>query len=258
MSDLKICIIGSGNVATQMGLALSRKWQIVEVYSRTEASASVLAGKLGCTFTTDIKNLTDDADVYICSVKDSVLGDLLPQKNFKGKILLHTAGSLPMSVLANYTDNIGVLYPLQSISKARELDFSKVPLLVEASNEKTLSVLKTIANGISNSVYDVTSEERGMVHLAAVFASNFTNHMYDIAGSLLADSNLPFDLLLPIIDETASKVHLMPPSKAQTGPAIRYDRNVIDKHLNMITDERMKKIYELVTEDIHESLKDKK
>lgn len=252
-ASLRLCIIGGGNVATQLGLALSRYWDVSQVYSRTESSAALLANRLGCPFVTDIRLLTPDADVYICAVKDSVLDVLLPLFDFRGKVLLHTAGSLPMEVLSGYADDYGVLYPLQSISKAKEMDFSKVPLLVEGSNPETLSLIRTLAESVSTQVYDVTSEARGKVHVAAVFASNFTNHMYDIASGLLEDSHLPFNVLLPLIDETAAKVHTLSPRAAQTGPAIRYDRNVIDKHLNMLSDERLKKIYELLTDDIHES-----
>lgn len=240
-------------MATQMSAAFSGRAEVVQVYSRTEASAKRLAERLGCPFTTDIRSLVSDADLYVCALKDSALEEVLSKGDFRGKRLVHTAGSMRMAVLAPYAKRYGVIYPLQTLSKNKPVDFTRVPLFVEASDDETLAYLHGIASLISSTVYDVDSEVRGKLHLSAVFASNFSNHMYSLAYSLLEGSGLPFDVLLPLIDETARKVHTVPPKEAQTGPAVRYDENVINQHLRMLEeDARLAEIYKLVTADIHD------
>lgn len=253
MDRTRICFIGCGNLATQMASAFSQCATIVQLYSRTEASAKALAEKIGCPYTTDIKALTNDADIYICALKDSAFDEVLSKGDFKNKLLVHTAGSMPMSVLASYTGRYGVIYPLQTFSKSKAVDFSSIPLFLEACDVQTLDYLHSVANLISGKIYHVSSEVRGKLHLSAVFASNFSNHMYALAYGLLNGSGLPFEVLLPLIDETAQKVHSLPPKEAQTGPAVRYDTNVIGKHVKMLSDDQqLAEIYKLISKDIHE------
>lgn len=240
-------------MATQMSTAFSQHADIVQVYSRTEASASCLAEKLGCPFTTDIRSLVDNADLYVCALKDSALEEVLSKGDFREKLVVHTAGSMPMSVLAPYAQRHGVIYPLQTLSKSKQVDFSKIPLFVEASDAETLAYLHDVAQLISEKIYEVDSVVRGKLHLSAVFASNFSNHMYSLAYGLLEGSGLPFEVLLPLIEETARKVQTLSPKEAQTGPAVRYDTNVINKHLAMLAgDKQLAEIYELISKDIHE------
>lgn len=253
MDRVKLCFIGCGNLATQLASAFAPCATILQLYSRTEASAKALAEKVGAPYTTDIKALTRDADIYICALKDSAFDEVLSKGDFKNKLLVHTAGSMPMSVLASYTGRYGVIYPLQTFSKNKTVDFAEIPLFIEACDGQTLDYLHSVANLISGKVYCVNSEVRGKLHLSAVFASNFSNHMYALAYELLNGSGLPFEVLLPLIDETARKVHSLPPKEAQTGPAVRYDTNVIDKHLKMLADDpQLADIYKLISTDIHE------
>jgi len=250
----RIVFIGSGNLATQLALTFfENNYPVLQVYSRTEKSAAELAGKIGCAFTTDITELNTEADIYICALKDSALQEVLVQADFHNKLLVHTAGSIPMDILSTYTSNYGVFYPLQTLSKNKRVDFSKIPVFVEGNNQKNLSILKLLAENISNVVYEATSEQRKKLHLAAVFACNFTNHLYAIAAEIIKENgDFPMDVLLPLIDETAEKVHTLSPIEAQTGPAVRYDKNVIDKHLGMLSsDKDVQQIYELMSKHIY-------
>lgn len=180
--------------------------------------------------------------------------ELLPEivAGKEGALLVHTAGSIPMSIWEGKTSRYGVFYPMQTFSKQREVDFRTIPFFIESNSSEDTELLKAIASVLSEKVYEATSEQRRSLHLAAVFTCNFTNHMYALAAELLKKYNLPFDAMLPLIDETARKVHELEPKQAQTGPAVRYDENVINKHLEMLADEpEMRELYQLVSENIH-------
>lgn len=253
--DLSIVFVGAGNLATNLAKALYRKGgNIVQVYSRTEDSASSLAQLVEADYTTHLSELYNDAQLYIVSLKDDAFVNLLPQiaANKSDALLVHTAGSIPMSVWQGETSRYGVLYPMQTFSKQREVDFCDIPFFIESNNQEDTLLLKSLASMLSHKVYEATSEQRRSLHLSAVFACNFVNHLYTITSDLLAKNNLPFEAMLPLIDETARKVHTMLPQQAQTGPAIRYDENVINKHLEMLTDEPdLQQLYRLLSESIH-------
>lgn len=255
MNIKNVILIGAGNVATHLGAVLSRSGYIIrQVYSRTEASASELATKLGCPYTTDISNISADGELYIVSVKDSALDSILPllvQTN-PHALFVHTAGSVPMNIWQGLTERYGVLYPMQTFSKQRDIDFSSVSFFIEAHNPADLRELKELACNLGEKVYEATSEQRRYLHIAAVFACNFANHMYAIADHLLQAHGLPFEALLPLIDETTRKVHELSPVKAQTGPASRYDENVIHRHMDMLACEpQLADIYEILSKNIH-------
>ena len=255
MADNKrIVLIGAGNVATHLGVGLQRAGhEVVQVYSRTEASASALASRLGVPFTTSLEEVISGADVYIVSVKDAVLQELLPfvVKGREGALFVHTAGSMPMDVWKGITNRYGVFYPMQTFSKSREVDFHSVSFFVEAQGKEDLEVLVSLASSLSPKVYKATSEQRMSLHVAAVFACNFSNHMYALSAKLLEKYGMPFDAMLSLIDETARKVHELSPMDAQTGPAIRRDGNVMDKHLALLADEPMlQDIYEMISKSI--------
>lgn len=255
MADSKrIVLIGAGNVATHLGLALKRAGhEVMQVYSRTEASASALAERLGVPFTVSLDEVFADADLYIVSVKDAVLQELLPSvvKGREGALFVHTAGSMPMDVWKGIAVRYGVLYPMQTFSKSREVDFHTVSFFVEAFRKEDLQVLVDLASSLSPKVYEATSEQRMSLHVAAVFACNFTNHMYALSAALLEKYGMPFDAMLPLIDETARKVHELSPREAQTGPAIRRDGNVMDKHLALLSDEaEWQEIYAKISKSI--------
>lgn len=258
IEDTPIVFIGAGNLATNLAKALYRKgFRIVQVYSRTEESARTLAQKVEAAFTTSLEGINPSARLYIVSLKDSAFTDLLPAVVAgKGKdaLMVHTAGSLPMSVWKGHVNNYGVFYPMQTFSKGREVEFDRIPFFIEASTPENVELLKAIAGTLSERVYEADSEQRKSLHLAAVFTCNFTNHMYVLAAKLLEKYGLSFDIMLPLLDETARKVHELAPKEAQTGPAMRYDKNVIGNHLDMLADEPdMQTLYELISRSIHEN-----
>ena len=169
-------------------------------------------------------------------------------------VFMHTAGSMPMSMFEQHADHYGVLYPMQSFSKKRALDFHEIPCFLEWNDSRAEEVIKKLAGCVSDAIYEADSDERKHLHLAAVFASNFVNHCYEMTSQLLEKYDLPFDVMLPLVDETASKVHEMKPREAQTGPAVRYDENVMNMHMKMLDDEPlMKKIYETMSQSIHKT-----
>lgn len=249
---MKIVFIGAGNLATRLSFAMQRVgMQIGQVYSHTSENAKLLADKLGCTWTTDLSALQADADMYVFSLKDTVLANVIAQVKPNNGLWIHTAGSMPMDVFEGYAARYGVLYPLQTFSKGREVSFDVIPIFLEANTKKDADYLKKIASALSENVRFMSSEKRRSLHLAAVFACNFTNHIYALSYKLLEQEEIPADVLLPLIDETTAKIHAMPPAAAQTGPAIRYDENVINKHLAMLDDPDMKEIYQLLSRSIH-------
>ena len=256
---MKIAMIGAGNLATNLGKALLDAGNdILQVYSRTHASAEALAGMLGGTPVVSIDRVTSDADVYIVAVKDSVMADILPSlcKGKAGKVFLHTAGSVAASVFEGMAAHYGVIYPMQTFSKSRLLDFSGIPCFIEGNDDTALDAASTLAGGISDKVYLVGSDVRRYLHLAAVFACNMVNHCYDISSEILRKHGLPFDVMLPLIDETARKVHQIPPRQAQTGLAVRYDQNVIRAQAELLKDNPMfKQIYEIMSMSISHAAK---
>lgn len=255
VEDTSIVFIGAGNLATNLAKALYRKgFRIVQVYSRTKESAASLAQNVEATYTTDLSAIVDDTQLYIVSLKDDAFVQLLPEMvaGRKNALWVHTAGSIPMSIWEGQVERYGVFYPMQTFSKQREVDFREIPIFVESHSAEETQFLKDIAAALSEKVHEATSEQRKNLHLAAVFTCNFTNHMYALAAELLRKYQLPFDVMLPLIDETANKVHEMEPRTAQTGPAVRYDEQVINRHLQMLADEpHMQELYRLISENIH-------
>lgn len=252
---MKIVLIGAGNLATHLGKALhAAGHDMVQVFSRTMQSAETLASLLDAEPLTDMAQVRDDADVYIFSVKDSALEQLISQLcGGEKKVFLHTAGSMPMSVFRGKALHYGVLYPMQTFSKQRELDFSIIPCFIEANDEFALKQIEGLAVQISHRVYQLSSEDRRYLHLSAVFACNFANHCYAASQELLQQHGIPFDVMLPLIDETAAKVHGMTPKEAQTGPAVRYDENVIGKQIQLLENQPyFQKIYDCMSKSIHE------
>lgn len=273
---MKIVVIGSGNVATHIAAALAREeHEIVQIYSRNIGNAQHLVDGInlinGCAYnknlkeqghndrsywckaTDDLSAIVTDADVYLFAVKDDAL-PILAEKicpKAPDALFLHTAGSVPMDVFAPYAKRYGVLYPMQTFSKNRHVHFRSVPCFIEGNDESAAEATENLACSISNSVHMLSSEKRKSLHLAAVFACNFTNHCYRLAEKVLQDAGIDFSLYLPLIDETAQKVHELKPQQAQTGPAIRYDETVINRHLSMLQDESMAEIYCLMSQSIH-------
>lgn len=249
---MKAVFIGSGNLATRLSLEMKRVGLTVcQVYSRTARHAEQLAGALACPWTTSVEAIFADADLYVFSLKDTALQPVLDRMKPNRGLWIHTAGSIPLEVFAGYTSRYGVMYPLQTFSKGRSVDFKEIPLFLEASSDADAQLLKEIAVRLSENVRFLSSDRRRSLHLAAVFACNFVNRMYALAGRILEEKEIPFNVLLPLIDETAAKVHAMEPVKAQTGPAVRYDENVIHNHLAMLSDPDMQAIYRQISRSIY-------
>lgn len=265
---MKIVLIGAGNLATNLGKALKKAGHdILQVYSRTATSAETLATVLGCPATTDLTAIDNRADVYILSIKDKalrdVIGELTRALNSSGaalseKVFLHTAGSMPMDVFKDKAPHYGVFYPMQTFSKARETDFSIIPTFIEWNDETAHTLLTALAQSVTRRVYPLSTADRKYLHLSAVWACNFVNHCYDIAAGILAAHHLPFDVMLPLIDETARKVHSLSPHDAQTGPAVRYDENVIAAQSALMADDpELQQLYELLSKSIHRHAKNR-
>lgn len=254
---MKVVIVGSGNVATHLSLALAslEGIEICQVYSPTEAHAEILAERLNCDFVTDPTQIRKDADVYLFALKDQALETVIRAVPANNGLWLHTSGSMPMQVFAGYTERYGVLYPLQTFSKSREISFLGIPLFIECHREEDKNCLEELARRLSGKVCELSSEKRRSLHLAAVFACNFTNHIYALAEEILAKEGLSRDYLFPLIDETAAKVYELPAREAQTGPAIRYDENIINKHLGMLADDPdVQTLYRLLSQSIHKKV----
>jgi predicted short-subunit dehydrogenase-like oxidoreductase (DUF2520 family) len=249
-----IILIGAGNVATHLGLAIQKtgRW-IVQVYSKTEENARQLSEKLHADYSVDLKTISTEADLYIVSVTDDVIGKIAKSLRLKGKMIVHTSGSVSMDVLKNCSDNFGVLYPLQTFSKTREIDLSIVPLCIEANSKDNLQLLERFSKELSRKVVEVDSEKRKILHLAAVFASNFPNFMFSIADKILTENKLDFELLRPLILETAMKVQELKPEEAQTGPARRGDEEILKKHIRLLKEyPEYQKIYNIMSDGIRE------
>lgn len=259
---MKIVWIGAGNLATRLGGALKHAGhETLQVFSRTEESAAALAGQLDCLSTCRPEEVLPGADVYLFSVKDSVLeelvGRIVPQVG--DALCLHTAGSMPMDVFRGRAVRYGVFYPMQTFSKHTPVDFREIPVFLEASDAAAYRQAEELARSVSGNVRAMSSADRRYLHLAAVFACNFVNHCYSLSEEILRKIDVPFDVMRPLIDETVRKVHQIPPRKAQTGPAVRYDRNVIDRQLAMLEDEPdMKAIYDVMSRSIHRLAMEKK
>lgn len=248
-----ITVIGAGGVATSLIPAfIAKGFNINCIYSRHIESAQILAKKYNCSSTDDLSHVSNNSDLYLICITDDAVASVAKELHIrKDAICVHTAGSLSMNLLSGLTQNFGIFYPMQTFSKGRIVDFNDVPLFIEASNEETKTRLHEVAEKLSNKIYDLNEEGRRKLHLAAVFACNFSNHCYSIAEDLLNQQGLPFNVLLPLIDETARKVHTISPLLAQTGPAVRNNKCVINNHKNMLIKRNdLREIYNILTENI--------
>ena len=252
---MKVTLIGAGNLATQLGKSLKKAGVIIsQVYSRTEDSARTLGELLEAEWLTDIKALRDEADIYIFSVKDSVLCELISEvcKGRGDKLFLHTAGSMTMSCFEGKALHYGVFYPMQTFSKAKDVDFERIPVFIEGNSIETEDVIRSLANKLSQRVIRLSSADRKYLHLAAVWACNFTNYCYTVASDILGEHGIPFDVMLPLINETTEKIQKISPKEAQTGPAVRGDRNVMSKQLELMNGkEDLQELYKMLSKGIN-------
>lgn len=245
---ISVIIIGSGNVAQHLikSFAKSEAVNIVQVFARNYDSISHLLtlDKVTNDFVTLKK-----ADIYIIAVSDNAIVEVSNQLNFENKLVVHTSGSLDINAL-NDNNKKGVFYPLQTFSKATNVNFKEIPIGLEAQNIEDYTLLETLAKSISNKVFNINSEQRKALHVSAVFVCNFVNHLYQIGNDICIENKLPFEILQPLIQETVNKILYLPPKEAQTGPAKRNDSETINTHLNFLSDENHKEIYKLLTKSI--------
>ena len=247
---IKVILLGFGNVNSSLFNALcrSKEVSIIQVFNRNYIK--VISPYESIPFIDDISKITD-ADVYIIGIPDDAISSFSESLSFKNKLVVHTSGGAAMNVLSS-KNRRGVFYPLQTFSKQREVDFINIPICIEAENSKDLELLQSLGKLISKNVVEISSEKRAKLHLAAVFVNNFVNHLYEIGSDILKDENLPFELLKPLIAETASKIESLSPEEAQTGPAKRNDKKTLEKHLHLLANSTHKKLYELFTEQLNQ------
>jgi len=249
----RITFIGSGNVATRLAIAFYKKGkQINQIYDRNIDKAAFLSKKVKAQAVDKIENLSTDTDIVIIAVHDDAIEKIALKILFKKSIVVHTSGVTDISILNACSKKIGVLYPVQTLKNNRSISLSKVPFCIEANNKQNLNLLKNLVSTISNDVREISSEERKSIHLAAVFACNFTNYFYSIAFDLLIKKNINPDILQSLIEETAERIKIDEPKHLQTGPAYRNDQSTIKKHIELLKSySEYSDIYKIITQSIH-------
>ena len=253
---MKISIVGSGNVATVLGKLLKHTgFNIEEIISRNKTHASNLAEKLNAVAIDNFSAITKSSDVYIIAVSDDAIETISNQINVDNKIVVHTCGSVSINVLKHISKNYGVLYPLQSLRK--EIAYTPIiPFLIDANNEETKKIITELVSSISNNIIYADDEQRMQYHLAAVVTSNFSNHLFTLTKAYCKSNNIDFSLLLPVIEETVTRMQVYDPAKMQTGPAVRNDQSTIQKHLALLNDfPELKNIYKMMSNSIIQSTK---
>ncbi|RDC55876.1 DUF2520 domain-containing protein [Pedobacter chinensis] len=254
---MKIVLLGSGNVATHLAKALKAKGEnVAQVYSPNLINAKSLADQIEAEAIDDLSQVNQTADLYIISVKDDAIESIaISLKKVKG-LVVHTSGTTDVKVLSAHVKQAGVFYPLQTFSKAKEVSFNNIPLCIEATDENQLDILKQLASELSNQVYEMDGKKRKVLHLAAVFACNFPNHLYALANQILDQNGLDFNIIRPLIAETADKVMANLPENVQTGPAMRADESTMNKHLGMLENlPELQNIYQTLSNSIKLTLK---
>ena len=245
---IQVVILGTGNVATHLFDAFleASGVEVLQVYGRNKKSLAYFSNKTKTT--TQLRELKH-ADVYIMAVSDDAIGSFSNQIPFSNRLVVHTSGGVDMDVLSK-KNRKGVFYPLQTFTKEKSIDFSTIPVCVEAENVSDLTLLKKLGEQISKKVVEISSEERSKLHVAAVFVNNFVNYLYFAGEEITKDNTLDFELLKPLILETARKIETLSPKEAQTGPAKRNDIKTIKKHLHLLRNSTHKKLYKQLTKAI--------
>jgi predicted short-subunit dehydrogenase-like oxidoreductase (DUF2520 family) len=250
-----IVMIGAGNVSTHISRHFhSVGHRISCVYSRTEASAKLLADELGIPGTSRPEAVPTDADFYIIAVPDRVVVEMAKKFSHAKGIWIHTSGALSLDIFQNLFEHYGVLYPLQTLSRFRSIQPSQVPCLVEGSSLQVTASLKNLASSVYTKVVETTSEQRLVIHAAAIFTNNFSNHMVHIARQLLSDQKIDPGLLDPLLQETFEKIKEIGTQQGRTGPAVRGDQETIKKHIELLKDHpEWEKLYTFISRDIERS-----
>jgi predicted short-subunit dehydrogenase-like oxidoreductase (DUF2520 family) len=252
---VKVIIIGSGNVAQHLIVAFQKNQtvgteiELAQVFSRKKAPLLHLldSNKIATDFST-----LEAADVYIIAVSDDAIASVSDQLPFKNSLVVHTSGSFALDSL-NKNNRRGVFYPIQTFTKNKEVDFRNIPICLESENSTDFRLLEKVAKSISEKVFAINSEQRKALHVAAVFVNNFTNHLYQIGNEICVEHQVPFDILKPLILETAQKIITLAPEDAQTGPAIRNDKKTIEAHQLFLTNSDQSNIYKILTQSIQDN-----
>lgn len=249
---MKIVLLGSGNVATHLAQALVAKGEeIVQVYSQNLNHARSLTDLVGGEPINILTHVNGNADLYVIAVKDDAIESIGHQLRSVNGLVLHTSGTTDISVLSSQVKHAGVLYPVQTFSKTKGVSFDEIPLCIEATDEIQLSILQNLAAKLSTRVYHVEGNKRKALHLAAVFACNFPNHLYALANQFLKQHELDFEIIRPLIKETADKVMTNLPENVQTGPAVRADETTLSKHFSMLNNmPELQNIYKNLSDSI--------
>lgn len=252
----RVTLVGAGNVAHNFGKAFRQAGYLInEIYSRTTKSAVLLSQTLNCNFITDLSLLNKNTDLIVISVNDDALPEVLDKIKLKDIPIVHTSGSNPIDVFKDKGfKNYGIFYPVQSFSKNETESLIPIPICVEGCNRDMENLLLSFASSVTKKVYVLDSEKRKALHVAAIFANNFTNHLYHVAHDLLNKHKISFEIIRPIIEKTSDKIKTDTPKNAQTGPAVRNDNRVIEDHLNFLSKyDDYKEIYRLMTDSIKKS-----
>ena len=244
---ISVVILGSGNVALQLIRAFLKidTINLKQVFTRNQEDINTLKDSIN---TTNDISLLKQADVTIIAVSDDAISSI--SSHIKNSFVVHTSGSVDMKSLNNIGRK-GVFYPLQSFSKKKKVDFKNIPICLESETNEDLLKLEKLVSLLQSKSYILSSDQRKKIHVAAVFANNFSNHMYTIANEICEKYNIPFDILHPLIEETSNKIKNLTPEKAQTGPAKRNDAETIENHLNLLS-EKQQEIYLKITQSIQE------
>lgn len=249
----EVVMIGAGRLATHLSRALrGAGHRIVQVYSRHPETARTLAEESGAAWTNDKGGVEDGADVYIYAVSDDVLPTVIKGVHARSGVHVHTAGSVGIEIFAGRRERYGSVYPLQTFSKEKRVDFREIPVFYEGNSAETECVLRELCRTITPKVYSIDSEGRRRLHLAAVMACNFANMLWGIASEILQKSGVPFEVMRPLIAETLDKAMAIGPDAAQTGPAARGDLTVVERHIAMLEGQpEWQRIYKDITELIY-------
>ena len=249
---MRITLIGSGNVATHLGAALKNAGhKIVQVWSRNLQHAALLAYHVKAEPIDRLSEISAETDLIIIAVKDAAVEEIASFIPIKTVLVVHTCGAVGLNILEKYFENCGVFYPLQTFSKTRELDFKTVPLCIESIDKNSMQLLLELGRTISNNVQIINSDQRKTLHLSATFACNFPNYLFAVAADLLQQKQMDYDLLKPLILETALKIQEHQPKNVQTGPAIRRDEKTMQLHLDLLQQQPdLQEIYRLLSQGI--------
>ncbi|MEO8515496.1 MAG: DUF2520 domain-containing protein [Flavobacterium sp.] len=245
---ISVVIIGSGNVAQHLLNAFEKSTttHVIQIYSRNTIVIPILSDAVKITH--DYANIVN-ADLYVIAVSDNSIAEVSKNLPFTNKLVVHTSGSVGLEDL-DAKNRKGVFYPLQTFSKSKKVNFKDIPFCLETENETDYQLLETVACSLSDKIFKINSEQRKALHVSAVFVNNFVNHLYQIGNDICIENNIPFEILQPLILETANKIVTLSPNEAQTGPAKRNDTQTINAHLNFLSDQTQKEIYKILTKSI--------